>query len=575
MTLSAPARLEAPSGIVPAPASIVAALLEEARRAAASGRRALARQRYESALYLLRESDEGVLGATILRRIGRTYLDDGDFAAGSDCLTAALAIAEAHDHPGEIAHTVNVMAIACVQRGQIERANQLYAEAGRTARIAGDERLVAMVEQNLGVIASMQGDIERALVHYNDSLARYRGLRLDDEVARLLSNIGMAYAGLERWEEADSTYAESYMLAKECGDTWTHLMVDVNRAALLIARGRYDDARTVCGRVLLEAGAVHETRLLAETYKHCGVIARETGRLNDAENYLRQAYDQATAREDLLLAAETAREQAELFLALGRNRDTLQALSLSHKLFTKLRAQRDLADVTRRLRGLEQRFYHLVKQWAQSIESKDAHTLGHCERVADYACAIATDMGFDETQLFWFRVGALLHDVGKIAVPSEILNKPGPLTPYERETMESHPLAGVELLRDVEFPGDVIPMVRGHHERWDGHGYPDRLAGEQIPIAARMLCVADVYDALTSERPYRQAYAPEDALRLMQGDMGRHFDPEILARFFRIVTREQEHKRGQRARRAARVSDADSAQRSLSATSDSASPSFS
>ena len=527
---------EAPSTIVPAASSIVAALMEEARRAAASGRRALARQRYESALFLLREPAEGIVASAILRRIGRTYLDDGDFAAGLDCLAAARAVAEAWNDPGEIAHTINVMAISHWQRGQLEEGERLYHEAGRMARIAADERLVAMVEQNLGVVASMRGDIGCALVHYTDSLARYRALRLLDEVARLLSNIGMAYASLERWDEAESTYAESYMLATECGDTWTRLMVDVNRAALLIARRDFDKARQVCERLLHEAGEVHETRLLAETYKHCGVIARETGRLEDAEKYLRISYEQATAREDLLLAAETAREQAELFLALGRNRDTLQALSLSHRLFSQLRARRDLADVTRRLRGLEHRFEDLVKEWAQSIESKDAYTLGHCERVADYACAIATEMGFDPTQLFWFRVGALLHDVGKIIVPVDILNKAGPLTPDERREMEKHPVAGVELLRDIEFPWDVVPMIRGHHERWDGHGYPDRLAGEDIPLAARILCVADVYDALTSHRPYRRAHERDHALRLMASDTGRHFDPDILARFFRIVT---------------------------------------
>ncbi|HEU4996254.1 MAG TPA: HD domain-containing phosphohydrolase [Gemmatimonadaceae bacterium] len=533
MSASLPEASRAPT--TPAVGGVVSALMEEARRAAASGRRALARQRYESALYLLRAPGEGILGATILRRIGRTFLDDGDFAAGLDCLTAALAIAEAHQDAGEIAHTVNVMAISHWQRGQLDDGERLHNEAGRIARIAGDERLIAMVEQNLGVIASMRGDVERALTHYTESLARYRALRLFDEVARLLSNIGMAYASLERWDEAEATYAESSTLARQCGDTWTRLMVDVNRAALLVARRKFDEAHAVCERVLREAGAVKETRLLAETYKHCGVIARETGQMDEAERHLRVAFDQATAREDLLLAAETAREQAELYLALGRNRDTLQALSLSHRLFTQLRAQRDLADVTRRLRGLESRFHVLVQQWAQSIESKDAYTLGHCERVADYACAIATDMGMDETTLFWFRVGALLHDVGKIVVPSDILNKAGPLTPEERSWMERHPTAGVELLRDVEFPWDVIPMIRNHHERWDGHGYPDQLAGDAIPLAARILCVADVYDALTSHRPYRRAYEPADAQRLMQGDMGRHFDPEILDRFFRLL----------------------------------------
>jgi len=519
----------------PAGSSIVAALMDEARRAAAAGRRELARQRYESALYLIRSPDDAPSASAILRRVGRTYLDDGDAAAGLDCLTAALAVAEATDNAAEIAHTVNVMAISYWQRGCLEEAEPLYREAGRMARVAGDERLVAMVEQNLGVLASMRGDVATALQHHRTSLERYRALGLRDDLPRQLSNIGLAYANLGRSEEAEAAYDEALTLARECGDTWIRLMVEVNRAALLINRGDLSSARETCDRILLEAGALQETRLLAETYKHYGVIMRELGSLAESEKFLRMAIEQAMAREDLLLAAETAREQAELFLALGRNRETLQALSTSHRLFTQLRAQRDLADVTQRLRRLEHRFHDLVRQWAQSIESKDAYTLGHCERVADYACAVATDMGFDETTLFWFRVGALLHDVGKIVVPVDILNKAGALTPDERAIMERHPTAGVELLRDVEFPWDMLPMVRGHHERWDGHGYPDGLAGDAIPLAARILCVADVYDALTSDRPYRKAYERDHALRLMASDRGRQFDPDILERFFRVV----------------------------------------
>jgi putative nucleotidyltransferase with HDIG domain len=168
-------------------------------------------------------------------------------------------------------------------------------------------------------------------------------------------------------------------------------------------------------------------------------------------------------------------------------------------------------------------------------------------------------MGFDETPLFWFRVGALLHDVGKIVVPSDILNKHSALTPEERAIMERHPTAGVELLRDVEFPWDVLPMIRGHHERWDGHGYPDGLAGESIPLAARILCVADVYDALTSQRPYRRAFESRDAIRLMQADEGRKFDPEILTRFFRIVHQFSDNE-------AVRVTGSQAVQLSVSAT---------
>jgi putative nucleotidyltransferase with HDIG domain len=141
----------------------------------------------------------------------------------------------------------------------------------------------------------------------------------------------------------------------------------------------------------------------------------------------------------------------------------------------------------------------------------------------------------DEPTLFWFRIGALLHDVGKIAVPSDVLNKNGPLTPEERAIMERHPDAGVELLRDVELPWDVLPMVRSHHERWDGKGYPQRLAGEAIPYVGRILCVADVYDALTTDRPYRKAFSHEEAIVMMRADSGRAFDPAILDAFLRIA----------------------------------------
>ena len=184
---------------------------------------------------------------------------------------------------------------------------------------------------------------------------------------------------------------------------------------------------------------------------------------------------------------------------------------------------------------LEQRFYDIVSAWARSIESKDPYTLGHCERVADYACAILLALDPDQSTLFWFRIGALLHDVGKINVPTEVLNKPGKLTPEERALMESHTVAGVELLKDVEFPWDVLPMVRSHHERWDGKGYPDCLTREEIPLHARVLALADVFDALTTDRPYRLAFTPQEALRMMRDDRGTAFDPELFAVFERVA----------------------------------------
>jgi putative nucleotidyltransferase with HDIG domain len=515
--------------------ALVSGLMAEAEHAEAAGHRELARRRYESALYLLRGEARASEASVILRRVGRLYFDDGDFAAGVDCLTAALATAEAVGDQALVAYANNVMAIGHWQRGMLPEAERLYAAAYRAAREVKDTKLTAMVDQNLGIIANIQGDLPRALRHYEASLAGYRDLGLDEFIGKLLANMGMAYSHMERWDEAERIYQEALAICAACGDVSTALMVEGSRAETQIARRLFSEAKHVSERVLRRAQALNDARAVAEAQKHLGVIFRESGRLEDAESHLRLAFESATTREDRLLAAEVAREQAELYSVLRRERETLQALNTSHRLFGELRAQRDIADVARRMRGLEQRFYDIVGAWARSIESKDPYTLGHCERVADYACAIFRAVDTNEGALFWFRMGALLHDVGKINVPTEVLNKPGKLTPEERAQMESHPVAGVELLKDVEFPWDVLPMVRSHHERWDGKGYPDRLTGEEIPLHARVLALADVFDALTTDRPYRPAFSPEEALRMMRADSGGAFDPSLFPIFERLV----------------------------------------
>ncbi len=184
---------------------------------------------------------------------------------------------------------------------------------------------------------------------------------------------------------------------------------------------------------------------------------------------------------------------------------------------------------------METPFLEIVRRWGESIESKDLYTQGHCVRVSDLACAIASRMGFEQRRLFWFRVGALLHDVGKISIPAEVLNKPDRLTDEEWALMKAHPTLGVELLADIEFPDDVLPVVQSHHERWDGTGYPNGLRGGEIPLGARILGVADVYDALTTDRAYRPGLDHDEAMALMRQDAGTHFDPRVFQQFEAVM----------------------------------------
>jgi putative nucleotidyltransferase with HDIG domain len=512
----------------------VAALIEQAQRSERSGQREIARRRYEAALYLL-TADHGTTASAIIRRVARSYVEEGHYDAAFDCLEAAIAISESIGETQGIAHALNWMAIAHGHRGELDQAEALYGQAFTVATEARDEHLCAMISQNLGIAASMRGDLAAALDHYASSLVTYRTAGLREHLGPVLNNMGIEYMQLDRLDEAQAAFDEALTHCAVTGDTSSRLLALTNSTTLWLRRGDVARATAFCDLVVAEATAVDDHRALAETYKNLGVIARMRGDMDEAERQLERAYNDAMRREDLLLAAETAREQGTVYQAMDKGRETLKAFSQSHRLFTKLNSKRNLLDVRQRVERLEHQFYDIVMRWAGTIESKDAYTLGHCERVADYACALARDTGFDDITMFWFRIGALLHDVGKIVVPSEILNKPGRFTPEERSIMERHAAAGSELLLDIDFPWDVLPMVRGHHERWDGTGYPDRLAGTQIDISARITCIADVFDALTTDRPYRPGYSRDEALQMMRADVGKMFDPELFPRFEQLI----------------------------------------
>jgi len=169
-----------------------------------------------------------------------------------------------------------------------------------------------------------------------------------------------------------------------------------------------------------------------------------------------------------------------------------------------------------------------IEALSLAIEAKDHNTHDHLKRVQTYAIQIGKDLGVDEGQLNAIRAAAMLHDIGKLAVPEHILSKPGRLTPEEFEKLKIHPVVGAEILDRVQFPYPVVPIVRSHHEKWNGTGYPDGLSGEGIPIGARILSVVDCFDALTSERPYRRAVSPDEAMALLRAESGRSYDPRVV-----------------------------------------------
>jgi putative nucleotidyltransferase with HDIG domain len=170
-----------------------------------------------------------------------------------------------------------------------------------------------------------------------------------------------------------------------------------------------------------------------------------------------------------------------------------------------------------------------IEALALAIEAKDETTGEHLQRVRVYAMELARDLGLSEDETEALRAASVLHDIGKLAVPEHIISKPGKLTPEEFEKMKIHPIVGAEILEQVDFPYPVVPIVRAHHEKWDGSGYPNGLAGEAIPIGARILAAVDCLDALASDRQYRKALPLDEAMAKVVADAGKSFDPQVVA----------------------------------------------
>ena len=173
---------------------------------------------------------------------------------------------------------------------------------------------------------------------------------------------------------------------------------------------------------------------------------------------------------------------------------------------------------------------------ARSIEGKDPYTHGHCERLAEYSARLAQHLGLAEEQVTALRRAGVVHDIGKIAVPDAILLKPGKLTADEWTLIREHPVVGERICAPLKSFRSVLPIIRHHHEKFDGSGYPDKLRGDDIPVAARVLQTVDVYDALTTERPYKKAFSITDALQTMKQEVAQGWwDPYIFDQFEMLV----------------------------------------
>jgi putative two-component system response regulator len=212
--------------------------------------------------------------------------------------------------------------------------------------------------------------------------------------------------------------------------------------------------------------------------------------------------------------------------------DFLNKPIFPEELFARVRSLLKLKEFTDELESAED----VLCTLGLSVEARDPYTEGHCERLSRYAAALGQHLGLDEESVVALRRGGYLHDLGKITVPDEILKKGSNLTPVEWQVMKQHPITGETICRPLKSLRPVLPIIRSHHEHWNGSGYPDGLRGEQIPLLARILQVVDVYDALLTARPYKPALPHEDAAQTMRDEAAAGlWDPRLVQEFLTML----------------------------------------
>ena len=232
-------------------------------------------------------------------------------------------------------------------------------------------------------------------------------------------------------------------------------------------------------------------------------------------------------------AAELAEENRRLRAELARReREAAAHADQLERYAADLRET--FKDERERSRQLRRSYMATVRALSNAVEARDYYTGKHAERVARYAIEIARALGVARPDAAETEFGFLLHDIGKVAMPDAILFKPGALTDEERTLMARHPVVGAEIMDGIEFLQEAAEVVRSHHERWDGSGYPDGLAAEEIPLSARVFAVADVLDALTTDRPYRPRMELAEARQLIVDSSGSHFDPRVVEAFCEV-----------------------------------------
>lgn len=412
-----------------------------------------------------------------------------------------------------------------------------FKEALQTACLREDRLIETTAILNIGMAQEKLSQDQEAEQSFRNALDLSRAIQYRQGELSALDGLGTILAKRSQFTEAAAAHAEAAAIAQEIEDLEGELDALNHLGQVQAELGDFSAALSSLGRALTLAREADHKKTVYEAHRALAGVYKRAG---DFERALRhhELYHEA---ERALFNEESDKKTRELSASFDveRARHEAEVQRLQREMAETAREEAE-ALVRERTHELEQAQVEIVTRLAVAAEYRDDLTGEHTWRVGHVSALIARELGLPDEDVALLRIAARLHDVGKIGIPDAILLKPGKFTPEEQERMKAHTLIGARILSGGH--SRLLRMAEeialSHHERWDGGGYPLGKAGHNIPVTGRIVSVADVFDALTSERPYKQAWTQGDALAELRRQAGTQFDPEVVEAAVRVFTRE-------------------------------------
>ncbi|MEZ5357768.1 MAG: tetratricopeptide repeat protein [Candidatus Zixiibacteriota bacterium] len=509
---------------------------EKGKALSAKGRYNEAIEEYQKILKYCRDNEHLSVKAETFTQIGQLMAKQGDFDRALGYVQRAIGANRRLNDDKGTCKALRNLGVIYLELGEFEEAEVNYTQAIAIARKIGDDILFADLVNNLGAIMNMKGNWDKALKYYNDSLKIYEEHDQVRKSAYTKNNIGITNIEIGKNDIAFEYFTEAYEIATSIKDASLSLIVDINLADLYLKKGEILNAKVHCQKAdayLMESKLVNGH--LVEVKRIAGKIAQHGKEQEIALKFFDEALDISRDIGMRYLEAEVLLERGNLLGIMQKHFDALADLEASYHIYAQLKAEGRREQTEKVIYSIEKLYLEIFDAMAKEVDRKDTYTKGHSDRVASFALLLARELNLPTNTIKTIVAAALLHDIGKINIIDDVLKKAGRLSKEEFQHIMKHPEFGVELLRAKEFPWDLKPLILHHHEKIDGTGYPLGLKGEDIPYGARVICVADVFDALTSDRVYRKAFNTDRALSIMQEESGTSFDPDIFAIFEKMI----------------------------------------